>query len=120
MIILGVEHYENNTIFVLTYSGVIKELQLFLYENDELHIKNVDVSNDVDWKKYRAHGLFLSPNKAFVGLVVHPCHLKHFAKVNQYLTVVILKNYSKNPITLLLNNKTGSLEDHWDCLEVLR
>lgn len=117
--ISGVEHYENNTILVLTYTGTIKKLQLS-YMDNKLQIETVDVANDVNWGKYRAHGLFLSYNRVFVGLVVHPSHMRYFAKVNQFLTVVVLRNKEKNPMKLLLNNLTGSLEHYWDCLEVLR
>lgn len=119
MIFLAVEHYEDSTILIMTYTGIIIQLQL-LCETNKLQIERTEVSNDVNWKKYRGHGLFLSYNKVFVGLVVHPAHMKDFAKTNQFLTIVILMNRSKNPIKLLLNNNTGSLEYYWDCLETLR
>lgn len=115
----GVEHYEKNTIFILTYTGATKELQL-LYKNNMLHIESRDLSTDINWQKYKAHGMFLSHNRVFIGMVVHPCRMKDFARVNQYMNVVILKNQERNPMKILLNNNTGSLQNHWDCLETVR
>lgn len=113
------ECYENNIIVVLTYTGVMKELQLSC-ENKQLQIESKDLLNDINWQKYRAHGLFFSRNRVFVGLVVHPSRMKDFAKVNQFMTVVMLENPTKNSMNILLNNQEGSLENYWDCLEMLR
>lgn len=104
---------------VATYTGVVKQLELF-YESNELQISSRDVCNDINWQKYRAHGLFLSHNNVFVGLVIHPSRVKDLIKVNQFINVVILKNEVKDPMNILLNNKTGSLRNYWDCLETLR
>lgn len=103
----------------MTFTGVLKELQLFC-ENGKLHIKDATIRNDVNWQKYRAHGLFLSHNRVFVGLVLYPCNMKDLLKVDHYAVVAILRNFRKSPMKLLLNNQTGTLRNHWDCLETLR
>lgn len=116
---LGLEHYENDTILVLTCTGVLKELQL-IYESNKLSIEEKDLETEIKWQKYRAHGLFVSRNRVFVGLLIHPCRLKSFAKTNYFMKAVLLKDQSKKPVKILLNNKTGSLDDYWDCFETLR
>lgn len=117
--ITGVKHYEENTILVLTYTGVLREIQLNS-ENNKLVVTWKDIQIDLNWKKYRAHGMFLSHNRVFFGLLIHPCQLKDMCKISKFITLVMLKNNAKKPMKLLLNNASGSLENYWDCFETLR
>ncbi|KAK5642866.1 hypothetical protein RI129_009033 [Pyrocoelia pectoralis] len=119
LIITGVEHYEGNTILVLTYTGVLKEVKLF---NDEgkIKIESRHLFIDFKWWSHRTHGLIISHNKVFIGILVSMSKLTNIKKRKDHVHLLIFMNVSKKPLELLLSNESNVLTSHWDCFEVLR
>ncbi|XP_031346109.1 uncharacterized protein LOC116172967 [Photinus pyralis] len=118
-IITGVEHYEGNTILVLTYTGVLKEVMLFNEEN-KIKIKWRHLFIDYKWWSHRTHGLIVSQNRVFIGVLVSMSKLTNIKKRKDHVRLLVFMNVAKKPLQVLLNNESNTLTSYWDCLEVLR
>ncbi|KAK4877725.1 hypothetical protein RN001_010231 [Aquatica leii] len=117
--ITGIEHYEKNIILVLTYTGVLKEVR-FSCKNDKIHLDHRNIYIDFKWWAYRTHGLIISRNKVFIGVLVSLSKLTNIKKRKDHVRFLIFMNTAKNPLQTLLHNNSNLLTMYWDCLEVLR
>lgn len=116
---LGIEHYEENIIWALNCTLILKQIKIDV-ENNQLVINLKELHTDTNWKKYRSHGFILSPNRVFLGVLVDLSHLKESVKKSRSVMFMILRNKSKKPVDILLQNHSETLENYWDCFETLR
>lgn len=121
---LGIVHYEKNSLLVLSVSGELKQLDFKISpssddEPSKIMIAEKLISLDFDTRKFRTHGLVLSPNKVFFGILAYPCHLTDLSKGKNFVNFFIYGNQSKKPFELLMD-VSNNLRDFWDCFETLR
>ncbi|XP_072386807.1 uncharacterized protein [Diabrotica undecimpunctata] len=112
-------HYIENKVYVLSLPGILTELTVEVKDNKISTTKNI-VSLKNDMEKYRTHGFFFTKTNIMLVIIAYPWDLQSFSKSRSYVNVFVYHNVQLKPFDLLWNNQGDSIEDYWDCFEILR
>ncbi|KAL3275372.1 hypothetical protein HHI36_020139 [Cryptolaemus montrouzieri] len=116
--ITGLCHYKDNVLLVLT-TGRLKKITLDMVDSC-INIKEELVTFKFDSTKFKTHGLVLSENRVYLGVLAYPCRLKDITRDPTPSSFLIYHDASISLFQTIMNNPSGSLEKYWDCFEILR
>lgn len=120
VLIQAVEKVNSNTLLVGTISGVLKEIQFNSSKSNKLHLTWRHIYVNINWAIKRVHGFAFSKNRVLFCILTYPCKMKIKKDEKSLIALMFFENCSQNPLKLLMENKTNSIYNYWDCFEVLR
>ncbi|XP_076272204.1 uncharacterized protein LOC143203805 isoform X1 [Rhynchophorus ferrugineus] len=115
--ITGISYYDKK-LQVLTFTGSFKELTL------SIHYGKISIEEKVIPLKiepgFRTHGFIVTKQRILTGIFLSPYKLTNSIKGKQFVYFNLFYDSNINPLQKLMDNESGTLAKHWDCIETLR